>query len=850
MGKIINTLFFLLTVFVHAQSIKGNVEDDNGNTLANVSVFLLRDGAIVENKKTNANGTFILENPKIGDIVKLSSLDYKSTEEEIIKIDDLTFVMYELDNFDDIIHLKDVQLTNKVSVKKDTISYKADQFLIGNENNTEDLLKKIPGVTVDDDGKVKIQGKEIERIMVDGDDLLRKNYKFLSRGLTPKAVEDVELHLNDEENSLLRGTNAENKYAINLKLKKEFKNILFGDVEAGYNLENRYRLNTSLMRLKEKNKTYFTSFMNNIGEDNAQVDYTGNLNSLMYSAISQSSIFPLINISNSFTSIDKEKFNFNNNQFFSFNHIYRFNSKTTLKLNSQLVFDQIKFNQETFQKFFINDSVQTFKDDFKSVTNVFNTTNNLELKSDLSKKSNYQGFAGISVGKENTITNQLFNHISTRQRLENYNLNLQQKNIYTFKGKNDSIVSIISTLIGYQNLPQDFIVHKEDNQFINQNIDLEKSTNALQYQTRYKNKRFLTIFTADYRNENNRLKPKIGSNFMDFNPNELKYAIHDFSFSNYLTYENNRIKIGGNLALSSQHFRYIKPKNYLSFNPNVNFKYKINRSDYLEFSFRSKLDQANFNDLINFNHFTSINSLNKGLDELFFYRSNNAGIRYNYGDYNKLTSFNLGINYNHTNGSLFNQLSFENDVIYNQLLINTKSVETTSLFASADHFIKPIKNSIKLTTYYNHNKGYFLNQNLIEKYKNQQLNIEISLASGFRGFFNYKLTNQFRNNSIQSSYINSDFRFNTKLETYMMLKKFSFNNVFNRTYLSNVDKEIYFFDSDFRYDYNNKLQFSIKARNLLNEKTYSIFQYNILNEINTTYHINPRYILFNVKYKF
>ena len=850
MGKIIQLLFLLFTVIVQAQTIRGKVEDDTGNTLANVSVFLLRNGAIVENKKTNKEGNFNLDSPKIGDVIKLSSLDYNSIEQEIEKIEDLSFVLYSINNFDDIINLKDVKLTNKVVVKKDTISFKANQFLIGNENSTEDLLKKIPGVTVEDDGKVKIQGKEIERIMVDGDDLLRKNYKFLSRGLTPKAIEDVELHLNDEENSLLRGMNSENKYAINLKLKEEFKNVLFGDIEAGYNFDKRYRVNTSLMSLKEKNKTYFTSFMNNIGEDIAQANYMGNLNELMYSNLSHQSIFPLVSLSNSFTSIDKEKFNFNNNQFFSFNNIYRFNPKTTLKFNSQFVFDKINFDQQTIQKYFINDSIQTFYDQYKSVTKVFNTTNALELKSDINKKSNYQGFLGVSVGNNNIHTNQLFNEVITKQQLKNSDVNFQQKNIYTFKLKNDSIVNSISTLISYQKQPQDFIIEKEKVKFVDQNNSIKKFSHALQYQNRFKRNQILNVFTTGYKYNNEHLFSDIQSVNWNLDNSAYKLIINDIYLSNYFTYENKKFKLGGNVNLSYKNFKYLETKNNLSLNPNAFIKYNLNSSDNLELSLSSKLDHIGFNEMINFYNYTSINSLNKGVNDLFLNRKNNVGLSYNIGDYSSLASFNFGINYNMTEGSLVNDLSFQNDLIFNKLMINNKSSQTISFYGNIDYYIKPLKSSIKFKSLYSSSKGYFLNNDTLEEYQNKKINLELNLASGFRGIFNYKLSNQFYFNSINSFYYNSDYRINTKLETFLNFDKISLNSVINRNYLSNVNKEIYFFDADLKYHYNDKFQFSLKGRNLMNEKIYSVLQYNITNEINSLYNINSRYILLSMKYKF
>lgn len=162
--------------------------------------------------------------------------------------------------------------------QKDTIIFDVKSFSRGNEQVVEDLLKNLPGFNVDADGTIKIGNQEIEKVMVEGDDLFEKGYKLLTKNMPANPVEKVELYQHYSNNKHLKGIENSDKVAINLTLKDDFKRQWFGTISGAYGLvsENRYELKTNLMNFGKKNKYYFLSNFNNIG-----LDAVGDINHLI-----------------------------------------------------------------------------------------------------------------------------------------------------------------------------------------------------------------------------------------------------------------------------------------------------------------------------------------------------------------------------------------------------------------------------------------------------------------------------------------------------------------------------------------------------------------------------------------
>src|SRR5690606_21573494 len=134
-----------------------------------------------------------------------------------------------------------------VSIKGDTIIYNADSFTSGTERKLEDVLKKLPGVEVDEDGNIKVEGKEVSKLMVEGKDFFDGDTKLGAKNIPADAIDKVQVLRNYNENDQMRSvTDNQDNLAMNIKLKEGKKNFWFGEISAAAGNDERYVLNPKL----------------------------------------------------------------------------------------------------------------------------------------------------------------------------------------------------------------------------------------------------------------------------------------------------------------------------------------------------------------------------------------------------------------------------------------------------------------------------------------------------------------------------------------------------------------------------------------------------------------------------
>lgn len=215
---------------------KGVVKDSIGNPLEMANVIALDTVAkrISSFGFTDANGNFKLDldKNKVYNI-KISYVGFKEIS-EFAKIKEANisknFTMFE-DNM-----LAGINIVSKmpITIKGDTIIYNADSFKNGTERKLEDVLKKLPGVEINAAGEIEVEGKVVEKIMIDGKEFFSGDTKLASKNIPSNAVDKIQVLRNYSNVSQLSGVqNNQNRVAINIKLKEGKKNFWFGDITAG-----------------------------------------------------------------------------------------------------------------------------------------------------------------------------------------------------------------------------------------------------------------------------------------------------------------------------------------------------------------------------------------------------------------------------------------------------------------------------------------------------------------------------------------------------------------------------------------------------------------------------------------
>src|SRR5690606_17665365 len=187
MPKILITFLLLLTtVFLQAQTVcKGTVLNVNKEPVANASVLIKNaEDNILQFGFTNAQGVFSINTETEGSfVVEVNKMGFDKQQQSVnitknTKEYNLSFILEEsTEVLEDLV----IEIDNPIQLRGDTLVYDAKAFSTGREVVVEDLLKNIPGITVEKDGKIKFEDKEIEKVMVDGDDFFNRGYSILTK---------------------------------------------------------------------------------------------------------------------------------------------------------------------------------------------------------------------------------------------------------------------------------------------------------------------------------------------------------------------------------------------------------------------------------------------------------------------------------------------------------------------------------------------------------------------------------------------------------------------------------------------------------------------------------------------
>jgi hypothetical protein len=231
MKKII-VLFTILFVACHAfaqEKISGYVEDSlTHNRLTNVSVTLLRNGKPLKFTRSKEDGTFLISiaQKQTGDMLQASYMGYKkqktavsSGKETIISMASTAFV------------LKEVQVKGSRITGRDTISFDLTRFANERDNSLKDVLKKLPGVDIEKNGRINYNGKPINRFTVEGLDLTGGKYNQLEENIKAKDVKKAEVIEHDQPIKALQNKTFTDNVAMNIALKDSARDKLLPTIK-------------------------------------------------------------------------------------------------------------------------------------------------------------------------------------------------------------------------------------------------------------------------------------------------------------------------------------------------------------------------------------------------------------------------------------------------------------------------------------------------------------------------------------------------------------------------------------------------------------------------------------------
>ena len=763
-NKLLTCIIIFCFHFSYSQNITGFVHDSLQNpvVLANIQ--------IIENNKftqTDANGTFSLkaENLKLPFSLKISHLSFETKEIIIDNFDSLKIILQPRIN-----NLKEVVLSSKsfdVIEKNDTLKYNLKQLLNGSEVKLKDVLEKLPGITIDDNGKIRFNGKPINNLLIDGDDFFKENHQLATENLTAEMIEKIEVLKNYQKFSTINGFESSGVTALNVGLNDKFKNIFKGNSENELGYKKQYKTHSNFFNFGKKVKFNLLTDLNNTN----------------YSVISVTD----------FISLKKN-----------------IGKKIIGEANSS----GLILEDELPPFLFSNDDAKTkdLKNYTLNYTNKISTKKRIEFVSILNKLNTFQ----------QTEKNQTFfqeNSPNILKTEKNDGSSLFFSNTFTFENKiNKNTFFNLNSYLNYsKNKQSDDLLNLFDsfqNSFINNN----KIENILLgFNTTFKKKisektLFETIVYNDFENNTNN---------RNFNSNEVlsqfdilkntleqntKYSIFSLGLKSMLTFK--RKKGNYNIYIKSI-FDNEDITNYSYDNSQYNFNtnfYKTNNSIGLKYNHFSneKFKYILGLDFINYNYAIS-NRLNQTVNDIL------PSINLTY-KFNTKTSTTIGYNATINNPSIYNFLDgtiiqdYRSILVRNNLVnekLKSESIQFNVTYTNSKSNIFSILNIV--TTKNNKIIGKtFTNSNILTLERFDYLNTDKSTFALYvldKKFYSipYGINIESLNsistkntivNNVNSINKSSQNKINLGFKSYYKSNDFNFN--IGVEYLNSVNKNEYF----------------------------------------------------------
>lgn len=272
-------LFFTSFCFSQTITLKGTVHDSQDLPLESATVYLtaVKDSSVVDYTITNKNGSWELKIRKITEpvLLKVSFISFKEYSHKLLSLtDDRDFGIIKLEDSPNelgaVIIESDIP---PIRIKSDTLEFNASSFKVRPDANVEALLKQLPGVEIDNEGKITVNGKEVNEILVDGKPFFDKTGKIALQNLPADIINKVQVSDTKTEAEKISGNNASgNNASINLTIQEGKNKGLFGKFTGGYGSDERYESSGLLNYFKDKRRISILASSNNINSTGFSMD--------------------------------------------------------------------------------------------------------------------------------------------------------------------------------------------------------------------------------------------------------------------------------------------------------------------------------------------------------------------------------------------------------------------------------------------------------------------------------------------------------------------------------------------------------------------------------------------------
>jgi hypothetical protein len=889
--KGIYTAIIIVFVFIDisiGQTITGIVTDANKYPIPFTSVVLMNieESTILSYSTTDDKGCYIVKLQKKGEfLLRISNFMYQNQEKNISiysnEIITANFILEETP-----VHLNEIIVKGRytgISYGKDTIFYNPKIFTDGSEVVLGDVLNKLPGIEVDVGGNIKAHGKDVDKLLLNGQDFFAGNTQMATKNLSADIAESIEVLNNYSEYSMLNGFQSHEQTAINIGVNKNKLGKISGNISIGGGYENKYNINSNLLCINSKTMIALLAAKNNTGEEVFSInDYfrlqgginevMGNNGSFEMSEEEQRLLMPSNNIyakTNAFSALNLS-----------------YQPKQKIKLNSYILFNTSQSDSEDSNLYTYNSlNRESYKLQEKSSSIVDNKLFSGYFKINYNPSSTFSFIYNGSISNSIMENNEAINSISKNQQLYNYGIReinplITQHKAMLMKTLKKHIF-LSSVKLNYSDRPNDYYLKTDslllplslveyDNWYYGkQNIKQDRLNGEL-------TSAFLFRLNKDYY-----LKPTLGVNFekqsytsfiSENNPfeenkymgdtlhNELQFKLYDYYGS--LEVVKNRglfqFKMGTSAHIINFSKNITKQINYdkIRLNPVIELSLVFSEKHKFNTSFSKTINMnsiKSFSDKIIFDSYQSYffdGSLN------YLYETQyNIGLRYNLYDMFSNTMIIFTGNYNKGTHSISKNYLQEGILSsVNSMTSPNKEDFFSNLYLKKSVGFIPW--TINYTGSYIHSRFYNWLSGQLNRINTQIITNQFKMESKYQLPINIEsyLKIEYLKNIISFGY-----KTNQSVQRYGCILKFKnkerFYSDIGFEYVKNdmiYMQDQFILSGNIRYLTKNNIEFQLRGNNVLNlhNQNWSSISYKENYNLEQFYKQIPGNIICSVKYIF
>lgn len=273
--SVLTLLLLFIAMMMQAQQhlITGAIIDKGTNDPVEAStVQLLRaDSTYISGAISDENGLFSLQAPEDGSyLLKITSVGYKPTVRRIIMTQGKDLAMGKININAEAIMLKAATVTamaKKVVLKEDTFVYNSAAYRTPEGSTIEELVKRLPGAEVSDDGSIKINGKEVKKILVDGKEFMTGDTKTALKNLPTSIIDKIKAY--DEKSDLAKVTgidDGEEETVLDFGVKRGMNKGLIANMDLSIGTKQRYSERGMAAYFNDRNRLMMFASANNTND--------------------------------------------------------------------------------------------------------------------------------------------------------------------------------------------------------------------------------------------------------------------------------------------------------------------------------------------------------------------------------------------------------------------------------------------------------------------------------------------------------------------------------------------------------------------------------------------------------